>query len=268
MMKTRLKDGEKQRRTPLEAQGRHVVEACSGFTLIEVLVASAILALLLVVFLSMSEYASRAWKGSQEKMEEFSTARTVMNRMQADFGGILIRPDLPLFPANTNFGFMTMSRGVTNSADVRPLSYVEYYTNGNNQLIRASRAYTFASSDQPPFSTNNAYGNHDTNSASTLADGVIGFQTAFLNKDGSWSTNYSSASSVGVRVSLLLVSQERMNNIRKANQTPPVLPYTFSTNASNSPEADWNAGISGLGDQKTKASLRAFERLFFLPNAN
>lgn len=244
----------------------------SAFTLIEVLVASAILAMLLVVFLSMSNYASQAWKSSQEKMEEFSTARVAMNRMRADFGSIILRPDLPVFPSDAEgIGFMTMTRGI--ATNVRPLSYVEYYTNSSNQLVRASLAYAFE--DNPPFSTNSPVPAPTTTNASPLAEGVIGFKTAFLNKSGGWSTNYSATNSVGVRVSLLVISSERLRALEAGSLSSLVgameSAYNFSTNATNSPESSWNEEIdrntSGV-DLRTIRSLRAFERLFFFPNAN
>lgn len=230
--------------------------------------------MLLVVFLSMSNYASQAWKGSQEKMEEFSTARVAMNRMRADFGSILLRPDLPVFPSDAEgLGFMTMTRGTTNSTDVRALSYVDYYTNSSNQLMRGSKAYTFQT--PPPFSTNDTILAPGIDTSSPLAEGVIAFKTAFLSKSGGWSTNYSSANSVGVRVSLLVISSERLRALDTSSLSSLVgameSAYSFSTNATNSPESSWNEAIdknsSGI-DLRTRRSLRAFERLFFLPNAN
>jgi len=231
--------------------------------------------MLLVVFLSMSNYASQAWKSSQEKMEEFSTARVAMNRMRADFGSIILRPDLPVFPTNdthnTNtIGFMTMTRGI--ATDVRPLSYVEYYTNGSNQLMRSSKAYTFGT--LPPFGKTNSQG-WDTESP--LAEGVIGFKTAFLKTDGNWTDEYSTTNSiVGVRVSLLVISSERYRGLKELD--PDILKklvtdmdVDFDSSPTYSPESLWNAKInensSGI-DLRTLRSLRAFERLFFLPNAN
>ncbi len=232
--------------------------------------------MLLVVFLSMSNYASQAWKGSQEKMEEFSTARVAMNRMRADFGSILLRPDLPVFPSDAEgLGFMTMTRGTTNSTDVRALSYVDYYTNSSNQLMRGSKAYTFQT--PPPFSTNDTILAPGIDTSSPLAEGVIAFKTAFLKTDGTWTNQYSTTNSiVGVRVSLLVISSERLhaldtNSLSSLVGAMESAYSAYSANATNSPESSWNEAIdknsSGI-DLRTLRSLRAFERLFFLPNAN
>jgi len=242
-----------------------------GFTLIEVLVASAILAVMLVVFLSVSNYASQAWKGSQEKMEEFSTARVVMNRIRADLESIIIRQDLPLFPNNA-MGFMTVKRGVSSDANTRQLSYVEYAANSSNQIVRSSRAYLLTG-DVPPFSTNSSIPAPTTTDINPLASGVIGFQSVFLNKDGTWSTNFNSTNSVAVRVSLLVVSSDGLKYLQNAGRLSAVtaamaLTSADITNSTNSPEGIWNDRIGPGMDSKTARSLRAFERLFFLPNSN
>ncbi len=252
----------------------------SAFTLLEVLIASAVLAFLLVVFLSISDYASRAWKGSQQKMEDFSTARVVMNRFRADLESIVIRPDLPLFPGQA-VGFMTGKRGVAGSTNSRLLSYVEYGLQ-TNTLLRKSKAYTFDTGDAPPFSTNTVVAAPVTTTSSPLASGVIGFQTAFLNKDGSWSlaynsrfdTNAATASnpSIAIRISLLVVSGEGMKRLQSTGKISDLtssmaVPNSEATNASGSPEAWWNGKINGDGiDPQFARFLHAFERLFFLPN--
>lgn len=275
----------------------------SAFTLIEVLVASAILALMLVVFLSMSNYASLAWKGSQEKMEEFSTARVVMNRIRSDLESIVIRPDLPLFPIDTNdsskstLGFMTMKRGMT--TDPRLLCYVQYSTNSSNQLIQESRPYSFATSDSPPFPDTNSTNseppapNRPYNS-SPLADGVVGFQVVYLNKNtangtllpsltfnSSFSTNTNTVAtaSVAVRVSLAIVGNDGLKHLKDTGNLTNLaktmqLTSSEATNATNSPEEQWNSKIStsdsansGI-DLKTARSLHTFERVIFLPESN
>lgn len=254
----------------------------SAFTLIEVLVASAILAFLLVVFLSVASFASQAWRGSQQKMEEFSTARIVMNRIRSDIESIVIRPDLPLFPSN-DMGFMTAKRGLTADTNARLLSYVEYGFN-SNQLSISNLPYTFATNNSPPFSTNFPvpippdFASRVTNN--TLANGVIGFQRSYLSKNGTWSTNFNSRydtnttnatnATVAVRVSLLVVSSEGLKHLQNTGKLSAVSAAMANTltSATNSPEEQWNSAIKVGGeiDIPTASSLRAFERVFFLPN--
>jgi len=257
----------------------------SAFTLIEVLVASAILAFLLVVFLSVASFASQAWRGSQQKMEEFSTARIVMNRIRSDLESIVIRPDLPLFPSNA-MGFMSAKRGMTTNTDARLLSYVAYGMDASNRLVLTNLPYTF-SSGSPPFSTNFPvplpanFGSDATNNV--LANGVIGFQKSFLNKNGDWGTNFNSKydtnsanatnPTVAVRVSLLLVSSEGLKHLQNTDNLSDVsgemaLSTSQTIDPNKSPEVYWNEKIQVGGniDLPTARSLRAFERVFFLPN--
>jgi len=254
-----------------------------AFTLIEVLVASAILAFLLVVFLSVASFSSQAWRGSQQKMEEFSTARIVMNRIRSDIESMVIRPDLPLFP-NNEMGFMTAKRGNTNAA--RLLNYVEYGLNSSNQVVLKSKPYVLE--DNPPFSTNQIIPAPATTTINVLASGVVGFQTSYLNKitetngisSSVWSsefnkyvfnTNSPTTNTVAVRVSLLVVSSEGLKHLQNTGKLSAVTgEMTYPTNSVNekSPEEYWNSAIKvgGKIDIPTASSLRAFERVFFLPN--
>jgi len=248
--------------------------AFEGFTLIEVLVASAILAFLLVVFLSVASFASQAWRGSQQKMEGFSTARIVMNRIRSDLESIVIRPDLPLFPDN-KMGFMTVKRGMTADTNARLLSYVAYEMDANRIMLR-SLPYTFAG-DPPPFSTVSA---PTTTPGKVLANGVIGFTNSYLSRDGTWSDTFyskydtSSANAtnptVAVRVSMLLVSSEGLKHLQNTGKLTNATTKMALASATNSPEEQWNnkinEGTNESIDLPTIRSLRAFERVFFLPN--
>ncbi len=256
---------------------RNLQSAIAGFTLIEVLVASAILAFLLVVFLSVASFSSQAWRSSQQKMEEFSTARIVMNRIRSDIESMVVRPDLPLFPDN-KMGFMTAKRGVTANTNARSLSYVEYAPN-SNQIILSSRPYALES-DAPPFSTNSVISAPSTGITNVaLASGVIGFTNSYLNRDGTWSTTFSSKynnntatnPTVAVRVSLLLVSSEGLKHLQSTEKLSAVstaMAGALTSDTTKSPEEQWNSAIKVGGDIDipTASSLRAFERVFFLPN--
>lgn len=251
----------------------------AAFTLIELLVSSAILALMLVVFLSISNYASQAWKGSQEKMEEFSTARIAMNRIRADLETAVIRPDLPLFPANA-MGFMTMKRGMID--DPRLLCYVEYVTNASNQLIQKSQAYTL--DNAPPFSTNSSIDAPTTAIVNNLADGVVGFQVAYLNRDKTsgaltWTNKFASkfetnsVATVAVRVSLAIVSSQGLKYLQDTGKLAGVTQAMAGalTDPANSAEVQWNSKINAGDaaiDHKTAGSLRTFERVISLPDSN
>ncbi len=56
----------------------------SGFTLIELAVAAAVFALILVMLLSFTDILSRTWKGTTDKKESFEAARWAFDRMTAN----------------------------------------------------------------------------------------------------------------------------------------------------------------------------------------
>jgi len=268
-----------------------------GFTLIEVMVSVGIMALLLGVFLSVSDYASQAWKRSQEKMENFSKSRVVLNRIRADLETIVMRKDLPLFPVTsgtTALGFMTSERSVLSGTTSTPrlLSYVEYawVTTGTSADLNRSTfgypMYTSSSSDQPPFPAAAS----GTTSATPpppsplhtnlLVSGIVGFQVAFLNSDGTLTPGFnpypSTPYSTAVRVSLLMVSSDGLKHLQDTGRLSTLVSNVNSTivapdSAKPSPEMAWNDYIRANAasiDPKTLRSLYSFERLFFLPNLN
>jgi len=273
-----------------------------GFTLIEVMVSVGIMALLLGVFLSVSDYASQAWKRSQEKMENFSKSRVVLNRIRADLETSVMRKDLPLFPVisgTTALGFMTSERSVMSGTTGTPrlLSYVQYswVTTGTSaDLNRSTFGYpmnTSGSSDQPPFPAAASGTTSATPSppsplhTNLLASGIVGFQVAFLNSDGSLTAGFipypntpypNTPYSTAVRVSLLMVSSDGLKHLQDTGKLSTLVTNVNSTivapdSSKPSPEMAWNDYIRANAasiDPRTLRSLYSFERLFFLPNLN
>jgi len=64
----------------------------AGFTLIEVLVSFAVLALIMVLLLSLTEITSKTWKGTTEKMQAFEEARAGFDRITAVVGQATLNP--------------------------------------------------------------------------------------------------------------------------------------------------------------------------------
>lgn len=74
----------------------------SGFSLVELLVASAILLVLLLALLSMTNSTVLFAKLAQRKMDSASSLRSSMDRMTADLSSAILREDLPpLFVRST-----------------------------------------------------------------------------------------------------------------------------------------------------------------------
>lgn len=73
---------------------RQARSGLKGFTLIEVLVAMAVLALLLVLVTQLLNSASRAIGGAGKHLDSDTEARLLFNRMAVDFGRCVKRPDV------------------------------------------------------------------------------------------------------------------------------------------------------------------------------
>jgi uncharacterized protein (TIGR02599 family) len=84
-----------------------VEKAQDGFTLAELLVASAILALLVVLLLTMVNQTSKTWKSTSGKIEEFRGARDAFDTITRRMGQATL---------NTYLDYVTNSSGV-------PVSY-------------------------------------------------------------------------------------------------------------------------------------------------
>ena len=63
-----------------------------GFSLIEVLVAFAVLALMMVMLLSITNVTSKTWKGTTEKMQSFEEVRAAFDRITSLLGQATLNP--------------------------------------------------------------------------------------------------------------------------------------------------------------------------------
>ncbi len=63
-----------------------------GFTLIEVLVSFAVLALIMVMLLSLTDVTSKTWKGTTEKMQAFEESRAAFDRITSLLGQATLNP--------------------------------------------------------------------------------------------------------------------------------------------------------------------------------
>ena len=78
----------------------------NAFTLVEMLVAIAVLALVTVLIADMMGSVSSAWNRSREKMDNFGKGRALLNLLQQELQNAVLREDLPVFPGG-DFAFYT-----------------------------------------------------------------------------------------------------------------------------------------------------------------
>lgn len=109
-----------------------------GFTLVELLVAIAVLVLVIVMIAQLMDMTTRTIAASNKQVDEDDSARTVFNMMANDFGGMLKRKDVDYFfykndtaPGNDSMWFYSHAPsyyvgGGAGPVSESPLTFVGY----------------------------------------------------------------------------------------------------------------------------------------------
>ncbi|PAW76510.1 MAG: hypothetical protein B9S32_14785 [Verrucomicrobia bacterium Tous-C9LFEB] len=162
-----------------------------AFTLVEMSVAMAILAMIVISLSTILFSTSMTCNTGLQRANNFTKARCMLDAMARDLNGVLLRSDLPAF-SNSNFEFYTQQAGII-SGSPRQISLVSYKidsTSAKSTLQRGDAGTTWASSAQtvrfsaPPGSSLPALTQRDT------IEGVVGFEAIFHFKDGTASRQY------------------------------------------------------------------------------
>ena len=103
----------------------------SGFTLLEVLVAVAVLGMLLVLLLNILQSATGLWRGVENRAEAYREARAAMQVIARDLGNVVPVTNANYFPTNlfsgSHIAFLArMPRSSQNSDSLGDLCTVGY----------------------------------------------------------------------------------------------------------------------------------------------
>ena len=155
-----------------------------GHTLIEVLVAVGVLALLVVLIFQVIENIFTATRTQNHAIEAVGSGRRLLDVMTVDLQHAVVGRDATLLAPITNgtvlISFLTTRRGPVSTNSSRFLS-VTYSLNASNQVVRSYGTVGFARTNLLAASLNAA-----TNSAGPLAIGVLGLDLRAVTE----STNY------------------------------------------------------------------------------
>jgi len=122
----------------------------AAFSLIELLVAMAVLAVLLILLTQVFSMVSGIWNAGRSQADNFAQARVALDVMGRDLQAAVLRPDLPAFFVGgaPELAFYTKQQSLasaTNSGN-RPLSQVSYVvtnTIDGSSLRRSARGFNF-----------------------------------------------------------------------------------------------------------------------------
>lgn len=181
---------------------RHLIfsnRQVAAFTLVELLTATAIMALVLVLLLQILNGILDSTRVQNQQMEAVGSARRVMDVIASDLRNAVISENssilIPTAGSSNSFALLAARRGTNGATGHRYLA-VRYSTNSSNQIIRSYGSSTFSGTN--PLA--------DAASAATitpvepLARGILAFQARILadgtnayplntTPSGNWATN-------------------------------------------------------------------------------
>jgi prepilin-type N-terminal cleavage/methylation domain-containing protein len=261
-----------------------------AFTLIEMLVSISILSLMLVAMSQITSLSEQAWRMEQNRIDNYTKARAMLNMMTDDLEHAVFRGDLPIFgtgapaaaptvsasgfsyfPTSTTAfttAFYTRQPGLpTTSVAVRDVSLVSYnLSTSSTEKIILQRKDLYV-----PWTGGAAnlvfQGNMATPlanvTAQEVAPGVVGFGIAFRRMDGtliapmdSSGTGYTGYNStnpvVAIDVCLAVIGKQTLAELTPGQVTS--IQTTLASAVSATSEFT-NKSIKATWDQQTLPTL-------------
>jgi len=246
--------------------------ARQGFSLVEMLVAIAVLTLMTLLLAQMFSSVSRTWLGGQARVDNFSKARVLLDLACEDLRSGVFRPDLAAFPG-TNLTFYTRRPGFQSGAgDLRDVSLVSYVTQPDGTLLRGDLAVAWTNNASSiSFGNTNALPHASSVTARDMASGVLGFRVLFIGTNGGLTSTYAPANGLrGFSVGLAVVDGGTMKKLTSPQLDTLRAGLEGALSGTNSIRADWENHLqSGLNWQSYPkdlgSGLRIFERYVSLP---
>lgn len=265
-----------------------------GFSLVELLVAMAVLAILLVLLAQMFSMVSNTWRAGRSQVDNFAQARVALDMISRDLESAVLRPDLPAFFVSgaPQFAFYTRQQSLvseTNSGN-RPLCRVFYgVTNGVEgcNLRRSAHGYNFGE-DVGYSPTNWSVSGTGAIFDSDIGPGVLVIRQQFIGTNGrnilaenvqaAWTnigTNFGIGALRAVTVSLAVVDKDAVQLLLNSGRL-----QQFQSNFSSADPGAVRSFASTWQDQfddpstpltnggiplRVLRSLRIFERTITLP---
>ncbi len=242
----------------------------SSFTLVEIMVAISVLSLMAVLIAQVVTGISGTWQTGLRRINNFAKGRAMLDLVAQDIQAGVFRSDLAAFP-NSQAALYTRRQGV---GGVRSLTLVTYAINASDpesSLQRGDLAVNWTSTIS--FGDTNDFGTNIPVARDTAA-GVVGFQMAFVQADGTFSTIYSTNSANPTRavdVALAVVDDQTLHLLAASNKTTLLrTALKGAVTGTRSVRADWEdylrSGIQWSTYPKSLAiGLKIFERYVPLP---
>jgi prepilin-type N-terminal cleavage/methylation domain-containing protein len=151
----------------------------AGFTLLELLAAMAILALMVAMLFSAFNQASRAWLQAENRVETFTQARAALDLMSREISQAIVTSNISFLGSATSVAFIAPVS--TDPTDIVDLEEVVYRLNGGylERLVTpfsAGNVWDFYAQPQNWPAT--------TSSTVTVADNIVSLTFTYQNTNG------------------------------------------------------------------------------------
>jgi type II secretory pathway pseudopilin PulG len=160
----------------------------AGFSILELLVAAAILVIVALLMMGLTESTMKVTNWSHRRMTAEAGARQALDRIGADFDRLVYRPDLPDLieknGGNDRLVFFTLAEGYDGDRGVSLVSYDA----PDGALRRGALGFTWntSSGSAGPLKFNAAaVASIPSSNFEVVAEDVFRFEVAFLLTDGS-----------------------------------------------------------------------------------
>lgn len=244
----------------------------AGFTLLELLTAMAVLALMVVVLAQLSGITSQSVSEGLRRVDNYSKARAALDLIAQDVSNGLFRGDLAAFrDAGGSPAPVFFTRRVSIGGD-RALSLVSYeWDTANLRLRRGSRAIPWSGSPGVSFGQTNSLPAAATlapQDFQSIADGIVRLEFFFLDRSGNPQSQYDSNTAT-VGVALATLDAQAMELLKSTGRLDAL--RTFLAPAGTpSPEgvvAGWESSVrtdASFRDypEPIRQGLRFFQRSF------
>lgn len=211
-----------------------------AFSLIELLVAVAVLALMTLMLGQLFSTVNTTWIGGQSRVDNFSKSRVLLDLLSEDLRKGVYRSDLCSFP-NSDIALYTQRAGFAKGAsDLRDVSLVTYNLQPDTTLQRADYALTYGNTAGITFGNTNSLPQKGNAVARDTVSGVVGFRVLFLGTNGALTPTYNSANGLrGFAVGLAVVDQRTLEKLTSSQVSQLQNNLNSTVSGTNSIRADW-----------------------------
>ena len=225
----------------------------AGFTLVELLVAMAILAVILVGTVQITGVAQGSVRWAEKKIAGDSGARQLTALLERDLREMIRRPDAPfdfmVQPGNDALAFLATRAGYArgDTAADRSASLVRYEADPDGRFTRACLGFGYEGEDTVPLDPAAALPDIPDENRQVVSDTVFRVEFEFLVDDGAKVVRQQKAPATldllrGI-VTTVAVLDPQSRGVLNAGDLPKLTALFDDSRDAETPATDWTATV-------------------------